>query len=326
MLNFGREARLWYELLRFIANDWPSLQENSRQQYSKIGNTKEQLFHAWRSFHYDEDVETIDVYVNRIRQVAAMLGYGELQILEVFKNTIPNTLHWILYPIDNMRVAVETAKRVLTKEKIDRQMSGQSSTMPFMRMNNENNYPTKGSCKKGITFDALETIEKNNDCIDKLTSLVSKMNMKIYKHEAQYKPQVYQGRRKDKIDIKIDKTIINPEIGHTVGIKLCPIEAEEIRIGTIDQIIEVDHEITIDMTIGETTIDMMIGEITTDKLIDVTLIDKIIEEIITEPTVDQIIEETIIGNRDTELEVKAWTILEIITEIIQGKGLNKIEI
>ena len=31
--------------------------------------------------------------------------------------------------------------------------------------------------------------------MDKLTSLVSKMSMNIDKHEAQYKPQVYQGRR-----------------------------------------------------------------------------------------------------------------------------------
>ena len=68
--------------------------------------------------------------------------------------------------------------------------------MPFMRMSNENNYPAKGSCKKGATFDTLEAIEKNNDSIDKLTSLVGKMNMKIDKCEAQYKPEVYQGRKR----------------------------------------------------------------------------------------------------------------------------------
>ena len=123
-------------------------------------NIREQLFHAWRSLHYDENTEIVDVYVNRIRQVAARLGYGKLQILEVFKITIPNTLYWILYPIDYLRVAVETAKRVLIREKIDRQMSGQSSTIPFMTMSNKNNYPAKGSCKKGVTFDALEVIEK----------------------------------------------------------------------------------------------------------------------------------------------------------------------
>ena len=74
-------------------------------------------------------------------------------------------------------MAVETANRVLAKEKIDRQMSGQSSTTPFMRMSNESNYPAKGSCQNGVTFDALEAIEKNNDSLDKLTQLVSKMNM-----------------------------------------------------------------------------------------------------------------------------------------------------
>ena len=36
------------------------------------------MFHVWRSFHYDENVETSDVYVTRIRQVARLLGYGEL--------------------------------------------------------------------------------------------------------------------------------------------------------------------------------------------------------------------------------------------------------
>ena len=38
-----------------------------RQQNSKIGNTREQLFHAWQSFHFDQSVETIDSYVTCIR-------------------------------------------------------------------------------------------------------------------------------------------------------------------------------------------------------------------------------------------------------------------
>ena len=139
------------------------------------------MFHVWRSFYYDENTETVDTYVNRIGQVVAMLGYGEPQILEVFKNTIPNRLYWILFPIDNLRVAVETAKRVLTKEKIDRQMSGQSSTTPFMKASSENNYSSMKSCKKGVAFDAMETIERNSDSIHKLASLVSKINIKMDK-------------------------------------------------------------------------------------------------------------------------------------------------
>ena len=122
--------------IRTYSNDMSRIQDQFRQQYSKLGNTREQLFHMWRSFHYDENAEMPDSYVTRIRQVAALLGYGEPEILEVFKNTLPNRLYWVLFPINNLREAVETAKRFLTKEKIDRQLAGQSST-PFMKLNNK---------------------------------------------------------------------------------------------------------------------------------------------------------------------------------------------
>ena len=71
----------------------------------------------------------LDAYVTRIRQLVRLLGYGELQVLEVFKNTVPNRLYWVLFPIDNLREAVKTAKRFLTKEKIDRQMTGKAQPL-----------------------------------------------------------------------------------------------------------------------------------------------------------------------------------------------------
>ena len=52
------EVRLWYESLRPIVLDWNGLETQFRQQYSKIGNTREQLFHAWKSLHFDENTET----------------------------------------------------------------------------------------------------------------------------------------------------------------------------------------------------------------------------------------------------------------------------
>ena len=87
-----------------------------RQQYSKIANTREQLFHAWRSFHFDENTETIGAYVHCIRQVANLLGYQDPQVLEVFKNTLLSKLYWVLFLIEDLKLAVETAKRMLTKE------------------------------------------------------------------------------------------------------------------------------------------------------------------------------------------------------------------
>ena len=91
------EARLQYQSLEPINADLQELQNLFRQQYSKIGNTGEQLFHAWRSFKFNENTETIDAYVHHIRQVAALLGYGEPQILEVFKNILPTKLYWIFF-------------------------------------------------------------------------------------------------------------------------------------------------------------------------------------------------------------------------------------
>ena len=83
---------MWYESFRPIVVDWIGLQEHSRQQYSKFGNMGEQLFHVWRSFHYDENAETIDTSVNRTKQVEMLLNYDESQILKLFKNTLPSRL------------------------------------------------------------------------------------------------------------------------------------------------------------------------------------------------------------------------------------------
>ena len=54
------EARLWYESLAPLDEDWPALQNKYRWQYSKLGNTPKQLFHAWRTFKFDKSTDTID--------------------------------------------------------------------------------------------------------------------------------------------------------------------------------------------------------------------------------------------------------------------------
>ena len=77
----------------------------------------------------------IDAYVNRIKQVSLLINYDKPQILELFKNTLPSRLYWVLFSINILREAEDVAKRVLTKEKIDRQLSGQScTTAPFMKL------------------------------------------------------------------------------------------------------------------------------------------------------------------------------------------------
>ena len=172
------EARLWYKSLAPLDDDWPTLQNKFRWQYSKIVNTPEQLFHAWRTFKFDENTDTVDSYVLRMSQVMAMLNYGEMQIFENFKNTLPYRLYSTLINVNNLRDAIDLAKRVLTKEKMDRQVTGQSST-PFIKASSNDSHSPQNHHKKGLTFDAMEMLERNSDCIDRLISLVSNMKMTI---------------------------------------------------------------------------------------------------------------------------------------------------
>ena len=105
MFNPCGEARLWYETLGTVQLDWATLQECFRQQYLKFNNTREQYLHAWRSFQFDESTDTFDSYLHKVKQVVALLNYGIPQILELFKNTLPSKLYYMVYHINNLREA-----------------------------------------------------------------------------------------------------------------------------------------------------------------------------------------------------------------------------
>ena len=182
------EARLWNQSLEPLGDTtWAQLQNLFRQRYSKLDNTCKQLFHTWRSFTFDETTETIDSYVIRIRQVANLLGYGEPQILEVFKNTLPTKLYWILFPIEDLRQAVDTLKRILTKEKLDKQLTGQTSASPFMSI--------REGTDKTVSFNTKDEL---GDKLDKLTVVMSKLATKDSYKRRFFKPQVYKSRRQNR--------------------------------------------------------------------------------------------------------------------------------
>ena len=177
-------ARLWYHSLEPLGETtWAQLQNLFRQRYSKLGNTHEQLFHAWRSFTFDVNTGTVDSYVIRIKQVVNLLGYGGSQILEVFKNTLLTKLYWILFPLEVLRQVVDTAKRILTKEKLDKQLTGQTSTSPFMSIR-------EGTYKR-VSF---YTRDELGDKIDKLTVVMSKLAVTENHERSPFKPQIYKSR------------------------------------------------------------------------------------------------------------------------------------
>ena len=63
-----------------------------------------------------------------------------------------------------------------------------------MKATSNDNHPPQNYHKRGVTFDAMETLERNSDCIERLILLVSDMNMTMDRKQLPYKPKVYQGR------------------------------------------------------------------------------------------------------------------------------------
>ena len=66
-----------------------------------------------------------------------------------------------------------------------------------MKTTSYDNHLFQNHPKKGVTFDAMETLERNSDCIDRLTSLVINMKMTMDRKQPQYKPKIYQGRSRN---------------------------------------------------------------------------------------------------------------------------------
>ena len=159
----------------------------------------------------------------------------------------------------------------MTKAPIDKQRMGQSSTSPFMKASKE----SKRSYEKGETFDALGTIERNSDSIDKLTSLVNKMNKKWIRKNPSTNQEYIRVETEDTV---IDRIIIDPGKGHIVEIMLSTVEEEEIVVTEVTGIIielEVDKEMTMEM---EGMTDLIIDKATEEKISDKIMVSKDIEQ------------------------------------------------
>ena len=91
------------------------------------------------------------------------------------------------------------AKRILTKEKIDRQLVGQStSTTPFMKVSE--GYHTNN---KAVSFVMQDSLDAK---IDKLMSMMSKLTAQGDKQDKQFKPKIYQGKKRGQIKHNYDQS------------------------------------------------------------------------------------------------------------------------
>ena len=111
--------------------------------------------------------------------MAALLNYGDPQILELFKNTLLSRPYYMLYQIDDLKMVVETPKRLLTKEQIDKK-SGQATASPFVQTSQDNSKSKSKSEKNEmkVSFSAIEAIERTTDSIERPASLIDKMDTK----------------------------------------------------------------------------------------------------------------------------------------------------
>ena len=88
-----------------------------------------------------------------------------------------------MFSIEDLRQAVEMAKRILTEEKLDKQLTGQTSTSPFMSV--------RDGTDRRVSFNTREEL---GDKIDKLTVIMSKLAAKDSHERKPFKPQIYKSR------------------------------------------------------------------------------------------------------------------------------------
>ena len=168
----------------------------------------------------------------------------------------------MLYQINDLRVVVEMAKRLLIKEQMDKK-AGQSIASPFMKVSQN-----KDKMDKKVSFITVEAMEKTTDSIERLASLTDRMDTKLDRREDQYRPRVYQVGIEDEVTETIT---ITPEIGCIAGISIKTTTEEEETIVT-EAIIEIIGPIT-ETAVGPET------EMVTEMIIGMT-IDQITEGMI----------------------------------------------
>ena len=96
-----------------------------------------------------------------------MLGYNEGQILEIVKKTLPTRHYSLLFCVQIIRQAVESAKHIIIKEKLDKLLTGQSSTLYILLKT----HPYE-RCKS-VKFDEYKLLGNQ---IDRLAEVMAKMS------------------------------------------------------------------------------------------------------------------------------------------------------
>ena len=85
--------------------------------------------------------------------------------------------------IEDLRQEVEIAKRILTKEKLDKQLTGQTSASPFMNI--------REGTERKVSFNGRDEL---GDKIDKQTVMMNRLAARDSNEKIPFKPQIYKSR------------------------------------------------------------------------------------------------------------------------------------
>ena len=84
-----------------------------------------------------------------------------------------------MFPIEDLRQAVETTKRILTKEKLDKQLTELTSTSLFMSI--------RDGTERKVSFNARDGL---GDKIDKLRVMMGRLAARDSNDKRPFKPQI----------------------------------------------------------------------------------------------------------------------------------------
>ena len=85
-----------------------------------------------------------------------------------------------MFPIENLRHAVERTKKILTKERLDKQLMGQTSTNPFMNVSN--------GTERKVSFNTRDELG------DKLTVMMGRLAARDSNDKRPFMPLIYKSR------------------------------------------------------------------------------------------------------------------------------------
>ena len=197
---------MWFHSLEPLEDTtWPQLQNLFRQMYSKLGKTCEQLLHAWRSFTFDKNTETIRLLCDTDKT-----GSNPFRL-------------WRTTDIRSIE------EQILTKEKLNKQLTGQTSTSPFMSV--------RDGTERRVSFNTRDELGEE---VDKLTVVMSKLtaregllNHKYTKAEVRIDPMAREVTRIGQIVEAGDilQVVVQDRIIEATDL-------EEIPEGIVDRMIE----------------------------------------------------------------------------------------